>query len=284
MKYYLDGWIPVLDIDLRFATQDDAAAISKLVAEHTAVVIKNQQLSVADEIRFAKLFPHPESLFEPGHFDYIHCVVPETDGLIYRVGGDLNAAGVPGIGEHVAETGWHHDHPWRSKVKPKLISLHAIKGTAGSTTSFINNVRSYNDLDNATKELLLPLEAVLLRNTSLDSSLFHTEADGWKCPTGDVVEDYSVPVVYTNKLGVTGGFFPYLQIHTFKGMSREDSKKILKMLAEHITQEKYCYHHNWEDGDMVICDQWHGLHKRQHCETIGTRLLHRAMYDYKEEQ
>jgi taurine dioxygenase len=282
MKYHLDGWTPVLDIDLRSATVEDARDISRLVSQHTAVVIKDQQLSVEDEVRFAKLFEHPESLFEPGHFDYTHCVVPNTDGLIYRVGGDLNEHGVPGIGEHVAETGWHHDHPWRSDVKPKLISLYGVKGTAGSTTSFINNVLSYNDLDSATKEMLAPLEAILLRNTSLDSSLFHTEDDGWQCPTGDIAENYSVPVVYTNKLGVTGGFFPYLQIHTFKGMTREESKVILKMLAGHVTQDKYCYHHNWQDGDMVICDQWHGLHKRQHCETISARLLHRAMYDYRE--
>lgn len=280
MKYYIDGWTPIIDIDLRTATHDDAVAISKLVAEHTAVVIKDQQLSVEEELRFAQLFNHPESLFTPDHYDYTHCVVPNTDGLLYRVGGDLNEHGVPGIGEHVAETGWHHDQPWRSAVKPKLISLHAIKGTAGSTTSFINNVLSYNDLDAATKDLLAPLEAILLRNTSLDSSLFQTEADGWQCPAGDIAEDYSVPVVYTNALGVTGGFFPYLQIHAFKGMTREESKVILKMLKDHITQEKYCYHHNWQDGDMVICDQWHGLHKRQKCETISTRLLHRAMYDY----
>jgi hypothetical protein len=44
MKYYIDGWIPVLDIDLRLATGEDAVAISKLVSDHTAVVIKNQQL------------------------------------------------------------------------------------------------------------------------------------------------------------------------------------------------------------------------------------------------
>jgi alpha-ketoglutarate-dependent taurine dioxygenase len=282
MKYYIDGWIPVLDIDLRLATGEDAVAISKLVSDHTAVVIKNQQLSVEDEVRFAKLFNHSESLFNPGDYDYIHCVVPDTDGLIYRVGGDLNEHGVPGIGEHVVETGWHHDHPWRSAVKPKLISLYAVKGTAGSITSLINNVLSYNDLGSDVKEMLAPLEAILLRNTSLDSSLFQTEADGWQCPTGDIAENYSVPVVYTNRLGTTGGFFPFLQIHTFKGMTREESKVILKMLANHITQDKYCYHHKWQDGDMIICDQWHGLHKRQHCETIGTRLLHRAMYDYKE--
>lgn len=282
MKHHLheNGWTPIVDLDIREATRHDAVALSELIANYSIVVIKNQSLTIQDEVRFAKLFNNPESLFNPGDYDYTHCVVPDTGGLIYRVGGDVNEHGVPGIGEHVAETGWHHDHPWRSTVKPKLISLYSVKGTAGSTTSFINNIRSYNDLDNNTKELLAPLEAILLRNTSLDSSLFQTESDGWKCPTGDVATDYSVPVVYTNRYGVTGGFFPFLQIHTFKGMSREDSKVVLKMLAEHITQEKYCYHHNWKDGDMIISDQWLGLHKRQHCETISTRLLHRAMYDY----
>ena len=73
-------------------------------------------------------------------------------------------------------------------------------------------------------------------------------------------------------------FFPFLQIHTFKGMTREESKIILKMLKKHVTKEKYCYNHHWQDGDMVISDQWHSLHKRQYCETISTRLLHRAMY------
>ena len=35
-------------------------------------------------------------------------------------------------------------------------------------------------------------------------------------------------------------------------MSEEDSWKLVEQLRDHVLQEKYIYHHDWQDGDVVI--------------------------------
>jgi alpha-ketoglutarate-dependent taurine dioxygenase len=62
-------------------------------------------------------------------------------------------------------------------------------------------------------------------------------------------------------------------------MTIEESRAIMDPLAELVTQPKYCYKHDWENGDMVIAEQWLGIHRRLPFEGIGKRLLHRAGFD-----
>jgi alpha-ketoglutarate-dependent taurine dioxygenase len=66
-------------------------------------------------------------------------------------------------------------------------------------------------------------------------------------------------------------------------MTKEESKNLIDELADYTVQEKYCYHHDWQDGDLVISEQWLGIHKRWRFEKIATRLLHRAVFDFPDQ-
>ena len=66
-------------------------------------------------------------------------------------------------------------------------------------------------------------------------------------------------------------------------MTEEESKVIMDPLIEHTTQEKYIYHHDWDDGDLVISEQWLGIHKRWKFEGMPNRLLHRAVFDFPDQ-
>jgi alpha-ketoglutarate-dependent taurine dioxygenase len=280
-RIHENGWTVIIDdYDLNTATQQDINFISNLIAEHTLVVIKRQSLTVDDEYRIVKMFDVPTALYQPEDDDYAHVPVPGTDGYILRVGGEVNEHGVPGIAEHVDEMAWHHDFHWQLEHKPSLIMLHGIRGVKNSTTVWINNVESYQDLDDETKGILEPLENVMLRGTDFNVSKFYTDADGTRWPHGIVVEGYYPKVVRPNKFGKTGMYFPFNQIYNFKGMSREESKEILLKVSKFITQDKYKYTHIWDTGDIIISDQWFGLHMRYACDHIERRLIHRAMFDY----
>ena len=54
----------------------------------------------------------------------------------------------------------------------------------------------------------------------------------------------------------------------------------MKYITNHVTQEKYQYHHEWQDGDVVISEQWLSIHKRWRFEEMDKRLLHRIAFDY----
>lgn len=286
MKYRIheNGWTVIIeDYNLNTATQEDINFISNLVAEHTLVVIKKQPMTVEQECRIVKMFNNPVALYQPDDDDYPHVPVPGTDGYILRVGGEPDEYGVPGIAEHVEEMAWHHDFHWQLDNKPSLIMLHGIKGVDNSTTVWINNIVSYQDLDDETKELLEPLESVMLKGTDFNTAKFYTDPDGTRWPHGQIVDSFFPRVVMTNKFGKKGLYFPFNQIYNFKGMTREESKKILLKVSKFITQDKYKYVHDWDQHDLIISDQWFGLHMRYACDHIEKRLIHRAMFDYPKE-
>lgn len=275
MKYHLheNGWTVIGEGDLRTVTQEDINQIAKYLATNTIIVFKKQTLTVEDELRIIKMFKDPEEFFAPTDPNYIHHHVPGTNGLLCRVTGELNEHGVEGLAGYVDEMAWHCNHPYRKDRRP-LVWLYGVKGTEGSRTSWNNNILSYNDLDQATKDLLEPLEMVT------KYGMEHNDQAG--CD-GISVEDYTPRIIHTNNAGKTGLFFPFLQVDRFKDMSREDSMKIMEPLTEFTTREKYCYHHDWEDGDVTISEQWLGIHKRWRFEKIATRLLHRAVFDFPDQ-
>ena len=55
----------------------------------------------------------------------------------------------------------------------------------------------------------------------------------------------------------------------------------MQKLRQHVEQEKYTYHHDWEDGDIVISEQWLSIHKRWPFEDMKNRLLHRIAFGYE---
>jgi len=279
--FHKNGWTVILDdFDFNQASQDDINSISKLMSTNTLVVAKKQKLSIHDHIRITKMFKDPVRLF-PDINDplYKRTVVPDTDGLILRVGGEPNEDGETGIAESVAEVIWHSDPHWPD-LKCMLILLLARKGTSNSKTSWINNIASYNDLDQDTKQQLSSLKGILLSGIDFNKDKLFVDEYGLVRPPSTGFNKKTIPIVQTNIAGVTGLYFPFNQIHAFEGMPESESKELIKHISSHITQEKYCYHHEWDDGDVIITDQRFGIHMRHRCEHISSRLLHRSLFDY----
>ena len=276
MKYHLheNGWTVVLDdFDFNQATQEDINEIAKLLATNTLVVAKNQSMTVASQLRIAKMFKNPDPLFKPEDEDFIHCAADLTqdpEGILCRVSGELNEHGQEGIAGYVDEMVWHCNQPG-VKTRAPLVWLYGVRGTAGSRTSWNNNILSYNDLSQEEKDYLGTLEAYMITGFD-DSDDKH-----------QVLDEYTPKIVHTNNAGKTGLFFPFLQISHFKGLSKEESQAILDKYAEYTIQDKYCYHHDWDDGDVVIAEQWLGIHKRWRFEGIRTRVLHRAVFDFPDQ-
>jgi alpha-ketoglutarate-dependent taurine dioxygenase len=271
---------PIVDIDLSQATYDDINHIANLVAKHTLVIFKNQNLTLEQEIAVNDKFKNAGSIVDHCEDSFRKLSVPNSNGKILRVGGLPNEDGNHGISEHVDEMAWHHDFHWNLENKVCLIMLRAITGVENSKTSWLNNIMSYKDLPREDKDLLGTLKAVMKRYIYLNVDSFEEDDKGRRWATGEEYSDYECDIIRKTPLGEKHLYFPFHQIHHFKGMSVEDSRDILERISKHVTQEKYVYHHNWEIGDVTICDNRTGLHMRHQFPHISTRLLHRAMFDY----
>ena len=179
---------------------------------------------------------------------------------------------LPGI-VHVTEGGlfghkkvldWHANKP-SDPNRCSIVWIYAVKGVEGSVTSWIDNKKAYEDLSEEHKEWCSRIKFTCgFKRGGYTDDPFFREHHNTKLEHN---------LVYTNEAGVTGLFFPYLQI--LGGVPKD----LYEYLKNHILQDKYRYDHYWEDGDVVISEQWLTIHKRHAFEKMNERLMYRIAID-----
>lgn len=283
LKYKLhdNGWtILIEDFNINSATQDDINDIAKLLATNTLIVLRNQSLTVQDEIRIAKMFKNPQQFHVEveGSFDaecYRGAEVEGSEKYILRVTGEKNEHGLPGIAGWTDEMVWHCNDP-HDPLKRSLIYLYSVRGSKGSRTTWNNNILAYDELDTQLRNPLENLKLVMANWAEQDAATLA----GY---TGQALDGYTPNLVMQNIAGKKGFYFPFLQISGFVGVCDQESKDIIDWLSKYTTQDKFCYHHDWEDGDIVIAEQWLGIHKRWPFAQIENRLLHRMAFNFPDQ-
>ena len=283
LKYKLHdhGWtILIEDFNINTATQDDINDIAKLLATNTLIVLRNQSLTVQDEIRIAKMFKNPQQFHVEveGSFDaecYRGAEVEGSEKYILRVTGEKNEHGLPGIAGWTDEMVWHCNDP-HDPLKRSLIYLYSVRGSKGSRTTWNNNILAYDELDTQLRDPLENLKLVMANWAEQDAATLA----GY---TGQALDGYTPNLVMQNIAGKKGFYFPFLQISGFVGVCDQESKDIIDWLSKYTTQDKFCYHHDWEDGDIVIAEQWLGIHKRWPFAQIENRLLHRMAFNFPDQ-
>ena len=274
MNYHLheNGWTVILDnVDFKTITQDEVNQIAKLIATNTLVIAKKQFLTIEDEVRVTKMFKDPFSFDpnDPERVGYKDAIVPNSEGFLIRVTGAKDEKGNPGFAGDNDELKWHCNDSTRSQRR-SIVWLSGEKGTAGSRTTWNNNILSYNNLSQEWKD----------RVTLVKARMKHWRDNDSNAPG----EEYWTPnIVHTNIAGITGLFFPFLQIHGLIGVPDTEVNDFMEYLTEHTTQEKYLYHHNWEDGDITLSEQWLGIHKRWAFPYMADRLLHRIVFNFPDQ-
>jgi len=274
IKLHENGWTGILeDFQFAHATQEEINEIGKFVASNTLIVARDQKLSAEDELKVCSMFGNLEHVTFTEKNKHLNSIlIPEGQNKIVRVTGELDEHGQPGLFGHVSDLDWHCNRTGDPNRKP-IVWLYGVRGTQGSKTSWNNGILAWNDLTDEQKSLYKDLQMIC----------------GWR--RGNYTEfDMGVdeefnehnlfPLYYTSEFGTSGLFFPFLQFRNFVGYTENESIELSKPLIDHVLQEKYLYHHYWQDGDVIISDQWFGIHKRWNFENMHNRMLHRITFDY----
>lgn len=267
ITYADNGWTAIVDEDIRTLTDKDIQTIGRLTVSNMVVVFNNQTLSTSDEEKFCQVIGNCQ--FYPEDVERIKHI-RLTDHIL-RVTGQKDKDGEQGLFGHNYALDWHANQPSNPGRDP-LIWLYGAAGTAGSRTSWINNIVSYEALSPTMKEKIADIKVYCgYKQGNYSNSEFFNE---------HVNYDNPINLVQTNKEGKVGLFFPFLQIFGFEGYEQAEFEDLKQILIEHVLREEFAYHHDWSDGDVVISEQWLSIHKRWDFDGMDKRVLHRIAFDY----
>lgn len=174
---------------------------------------------------------------------------------------------------------WHVDGTMnRMPIKGSVLSSKVLP-TWGGNTEFANCQAAYDDLPQTMKDRIDDLRVV---HSMWHSQLYHcpeptlAQLEDWMSKGEDGSGERELPLVYKHKSGrkslILGNTAEYV-----KGVSTQESAKLLHGLREHATSEPYHYAHEWHVGDAVMWDNTGSLHRAMPYDPDCGRLLHRTI-------
>ena len=248
-------------VDLAALDDTTMAAIRQAWLEHLVIFFRDQTLSPAQFLAFARRLGEPiEYPFVKGLDEH-----PEIIPLLKLEHEKVNFGGI-----------WHSDTAYLDQ--PPMASMLIAREVpgAGGDTEFANMYRAYETLSDGMKRLLDGLVAV---NSSAAADVSRTREDRIKdSARADARKEYAAthPVVRVHP--ETGRRALYVNIaHTvaFEGMTAEESAPLLQYLFRHQTRPEFTCRFRWQPGSIALWDNRCAQHNAINDYPGQRRLMHR---------
>jgi len=264
----------ILNIDLREELDPMTIdGIRRVWREHLVLLIRGQEISDADLVRFSEYFgelrcsPLGEARMKgrsrsPDGF-------PEV-AIISNVTKDGLPIGSLGNGEAI----WHTDMSYMEAPIMAAI-LYALEvPSSGGDTGFANMYLAYEALSDELRSRLA--DHVCVHDHSLNSAGFLRR--GYEEVT-DVAKTPGAkhPLFRTHpETGRQALFLGRRRNAYIPGLSIKNSEELLDEVWAHATQPQFTWHHKWRVGDLLMWDNRAVLHRRDGFDDRARRVMHRT--------
>lgn len=210
------------------ALQDEIRAA---LAEHLALVLPRAHPTPEQHLTFGRIFGdvHPCESYNRPHPDTNEITVFDSDG------------------GYKADK-WHCDASWRVEVPRGASLCMRLCPSVGGDTMFANCYAAYDALSNGMKRLLGGRRA--LHEIAEEAGNEHP-----------VVIEHPVtgkPVLFVN----------HVFTRRITNLPPDEADAILPFLMRHVSRPEFTYRHRWQEGDLVVWDNW--------------ATQHYALFDYDE--
>jgi taurine dioxygenase len=186
--------------------------------------------------------------------------------------GEASAPGFPDLNvvSNVGRTtppksSWHVDTSYVARP-PAYTALRAVRiPDRGGATLFSDQWRALDTLDPDLRELVE------------GRSILHV-VTGVTLEDGDEHEAWH-PVVRPHPLTGRPGLYltTPARCAAVSDLSPEESEDVVARLFDHSTRPENVYAHDWRPGDVVLWDNARVLHRADHADVRGDRVMHRGM-------
>src|SRR5918996_1685634 len=213
-------------------------ALSHALADHLALVFRDQALTPAQYLAAASAFGPPMEQ----HYSQHNMPDFPLIGLIW-----------PRNGQQPAEQ-WHTDHTNRERPPAATILYGVEIPSAGGGTSVANMRAAYLALPEAERRRLEGLTTF--------NSLERDRADTRSADRDKYGAPIQHPMIRTHPVhGSRAVYFHITKATHIEGMSPEGSRAYMADLLERMIRPEIVYHHVWRKGDVLVIDNRGTMHR-----------------------
>lgn len=225
------------------------ARLKDLLAEHGVLVLPGQFIDDAAFVGFLRRFG--ELAFTEGETP-----VPEFS--------DLNV--ISNVGRTTTPRSTFHVDTSYVRRPPQYTALRAVQIPAqGGETLFTNQYRAFDTLPSEVRE-------------RLDGRTIRHVVTGLDLGPDDETEAEHPVFRPHPRSGRTALYLSTPQrCVAISGMAQAEAEEMIGFLFAHSTKEENTYRHAWSPGDLVMWDNAAVLHKADHTDVHGDRVMHRGM-------
>ncbi|MGB7180732.1 MAG: TauD/TfdA family dioxygenase [Burkholderiaceae bacterium] len=236
-------------------------ALRKAWLTHQVVFIRGQDITPAEQMRFAR------QIGEPDQYPFLKGIdgFPEITEVLKKEDETVNFGGI-----------WHSDTTYQA-CPPMATMLYAKQLPAvGGDTLFANQYAAYESLSTGLAQTINPLKAISSAGNKVVSATRVPRINDHGTGTAPDALQACHPVVRVHP--ETGRRSLYINpAHTthFDGWSTQDSAALLQTLFSRQTREEITCRFKWQAGDLALWDNRCCLHYPVNDYHGQRRLLHR---------
>jgi taurine dioxygenase len=257
----------ILIDDVRRLDEVDIAELRRHVCEHEVVVVKNQSLTVEEQVRLSRTLgpagPVPFIEASPDHPEVIKVLKEAGDGDAFNFGG-----------------AWHSDFSFQPEP-PSFTLLFAIDiPPYGGDTLWASMTAAWRQLPADKQERLSAIVAVHTARDAYSRRMqpIHSGLSGMNIVCDDTANDTELhPLVVTHpETGQRAIFFNRAYVRDLVGVDSGEVQSILDWLHSYTTDARFTLRHRWSRGDLVIWDNRSTQHYALNDYAGFRRELHRT--------
>ncbi len=250
--------------------------------EHGLLLLRGQCRTVAEQIRFSRTFGELEihPLERIRHKDYPELI--ELNSADEQTNPTASWDGEDWIGR----LGWHTDLIYSGKPNLGAVLRAVILPAHDGQTGYADRGAAYDTLPDSVKEEIADLEVVyrfevnLYRMPYLDTSGYLAGPGAPDKPSDVGFPDFpdSVyplviphPVSGRKVLNICPMFLSHI-----RGRPEGGGDPLLQSLVDHVTDQRFSYHHSWKRDDIILWDNWRMMHCAPGIRPGDERLIHRT--------
>lgn len=221
---------------------------------------------------FGDLEPHPiEDIRMPGYPELIALTNKDGPrGPVYAFDGVPTYGRIP----------WHTDLAFQAVPNAGALLNMVDKAAMGGGTAWLDTALAYQALDEELKQRIHGVEARFEFCADLSGMKFGNPGGTRVGESKASFPDYppiARPIVWRHP--VTGA--PVLNvcplnIRGIVGMEEAEGDALIRALIEAVVQPRFIYEHDWQEGDVILWDNYRMMHAAMGHPVNVLRTVHRA--------